>query len=101
MDLASDSIIDNRRQNARSASQSLGRSILTGTIGFALTSLVVFGIVAFAQVWMYQHIGVTVTYLVWIALFILLGGRALSPLVAGSRSLLSFYKLFGAAFFLY
>ena len=100
MDLSAASPTDDKGIDTRS-SPSLRRSILTGAIGFSLTSLVVFGTVAFAQVWMYQHVGVTAAYLVWIALFILLGGGALSPLVAGNRTLMSFYALFGAAFFLY
>ena len=57
---------------------SLGRSIVTGAIGFCLTSLIVFSTVAFAQRWMYHHLGITGAYLLWIALFVLLGGLALS-----------------------
>jgi hypothetical protein len=37
----------------------------------------------------------------WIALFILLGGSALGPLVTGRWRLPRFYLLFGAAFFAY
>jgi hypothetical protein len=47
---------------------------------------------------MYRHIGVTGAYLLWIALFIVLGGTALRRLVVG-RQLLGFYALFGAALF--
>ncbi len=80
---------------------SLKRSVITGAIGFCLVSLCVFATVAFAQSWMYKHLSVYGAYLVWIALFILLGGAALSPLVIGPRRLFRFYVLFGAAFFVY
>jgi hypothetical protein len=50
---------------------------------------------------MFGRLGQTGAYLVWIALFILLGGRALSGLVAGQLSLMRFYALFSAAFFAY
>jgi len=100
MDLTPESPTAYKRIDKQS-SPSLKRSILTGAIGFSLTSFIVFATVAFAQIWMYQHVGVTAAYLVWIALFILLGGGALSPLVKGSRNLMSFYALFGSAFFLY
>jgi hypothetical protein len=80
---------------------SLKQSILTGGIGFSLVSLLVFTLVAFAQRWMFERLGVTGAYLVWIALFILLGGRALSSLAAGHWGLVKFYGLFGAAFFAY
>jgi len=101
MDLTPDSVTDSDRINAQTSSPSLRQSILTGAIGFSLTSFIVFATVAFAQIWMYQHVGVTGAYLVWIALFILLGGGALSPVVKGNRSLMSFYAVFGAAFLLY
>jgi len=101
MDLTPESPTDYKHVDTRSSAPSLKRSILIGAIGFSITSLIVFGTVAFAQIWMYQHVGVTGAYLVWIALFILLGGGALSPLVKGTLSLMSFYALFGAAFLLY
>jgi hypothetical protein len=79
---------------------SLKRFIVTGGIGFCVVSLFVFGTVAFGQRWMYDRLGVTGAYITWIILFVLLGGRALVPLVSGKR-LLSFYAIFGAAFFAY
>lgn len=85
----------------QSGDVSLKRSLVTGAIGFSLVSLCVFATVAFAQRWMYKHLSVPGAYVVWIALFILLGGMALSPLVIGPRRLLRFYALFGAAFFVY
>jgi hypothetical protein len=80
---------------------SLKRSILTGGIGFSVVSLCVFATVTLAQRWMYDHLGVTGAYIAWMTLFILLGGRALISLVFGTRRLLRFYALFGAAFFMY
>ena len=80
---------------------SLKRSIVTGGIGFSIVSLCVFTTVAVAQRWMYDHLSVTGSYIAWLTLFILLGGRALLPLVIGERRVLRFYAMFGAAFFMY
>jgi hypothetical protein len=85
---------------AGSTRPSLQHSVLLGAASFSLVSLLVFGTVAFGQRWMYRHIGVTGAYLLWIALFIFLGGTAFSRLVVGRR-LLGFCALFGAAFFAY
>jgi hypothetical protein len=79
----------------------LGRSLLTGGLGFALVSLCVFATVAFAERWMYTHLGVTGAYLVWTALFILLGGAVFGSLVVERWQLPKFYLLYGGAFFLY
>lgn len=82
--------------------QSLGRSLLVGALGFGLVSLCVFATVAFAERWMYARLGLPGAYLVWTALFILLGGGALGPLVVTGRwRLPKFYLLFAAAFFAY
>jgi hypothetical protein len=80
---------------------SLARSLLVGALGFGLVSLCVFATVAFAERWMYARLGLWGAYLVWTALFILLGGGALGTLVAGRWRLPRFYLLFGAAFFAY
>lgn len=80
---------------------SLSRSILTGALGFCLVSLCVFATVAFAERWLYAHLGLLGSYLTWTALFILLGGGALGSLVTGRRRLPRFYLLFGLAFFAY
>lgn len=80
---------------------SLRRSLLTGGLGFCLASLCVFATVAFAERWMYARLGLYGAYLVWTALFILLGGGALGALVVGRRGLPRFYLLFGLAFFAY
>jgi len=80
---------------------SLGRSLLIGALGFGLASLAVFATVAFAERWMYTHLGLLGAYLVWTALFILLGGGVLGSLVVGRWRLPRFYVLFGLAFFVY
>src|SRR5688572_28565153 len=80
---------------------SLARSVVTGAIGFGVVSLVVFATVAFSERWMYQRLTVTGAYLVWTALFILLGGGALGSMVVGRWRLPKFYLLYGLAFLLY
>lgn len=80
---------------------SLRRSVLVGAMYFCLVSLAVFSTVAFAESWMYTHLGLYGAYLAWTALFIFLGGGALGTLVAGRWRLPRFYLLFGAAFFAY
>jgi len=50
---------------------------------------------------MYQNLGLSGAYLVWTALFILLGGAVFGSLVVGRWRLPKFYLLYAAAFFLY
>jgi hypothetical protein len=80
---------------------SLGRSLLTGGLGFCLVSLCVFATVAFAERWMYARLGLFGAYLAWTALFILLGGGVMGTLVVGRWRLPRFYLLFGSAFLAY
>ncbi len=80
---------------------SLGRSVLTGSVGFCLASLAVFATVAFAERWMYARLGLTGAYVAWTALFILLGGAALRPLVVESKQAGRFFALFALAFLAY
>jgi len=80
---------------------SLRRSLLIGGLGFGAASLCVFATVAFAERWMYTQLGLYGAYLVWTALFILLGGGVLGSLVVGRWRLPKFYLLFGLAFFAY
>lgn len=80
---------------------SLGRSVLTGGVGFGLASVAVFATVAFAERWMYARLGLAGAYAVWTALFILLGGAALRPLVVGPARGSRFFLLFALAFFAY
>src|SRR5262245_52544254 len=80
---------------------SLTEALVKGGVGFAAVSLLVFATVAFAERWMYLHLGPVGAYLTWIALFILLGGWVLGSLVVGRWRLPKFYLLFGLAFFAY
>ncbi|MGC4043934.1 MAG: hypothetical protein QM758_09065 [Armatimonas sp.] len=82
----------------------LGRSLFVGAVGFCLASLVVFATVAFAERWMYARLGLAGAYTVWTALFILLGGAALRPLVLAQeakRAGWRFFVLFALAFLAY
>jgi hypothetical protein len=74
---------------------------VVGSIGFSLVSLFVFGTVAFAHSWMYEQLTVLGAFIAWLALFILLGGTALSPLVVAPHGRLRFYSLFASAFLAY
>ncbi len=87
--------------NPSRARPSFQRSLLIGGLGFGAVSLCVFATVAFGERWMYEHLGVLGAYLVWTALFILLGGAVLGSLVVGRWRLPRFYLLYGAAFFAY
>lgn len=89
------------RERLTAAPKTLRRSLVTGGLGFCLASLCVFATVAFAERWMYERFGLYGAYLVWIAMFILLGGAALGSLAAGRWRLPKFYLLFGLAFFAY
>src|SRR5687768_1125821 len=79
----------------------LQRAVMTGAIGFSFVSLVVFATVAFGEPWLYERFRITGSYVVWIALFILLGGAVLGSLVVGRWRLPRFYLLYGLAFLLY
>jgi len=93
---------DGRLANGNSnAVPSLGRSLVTGALGFGLVSLCVFATVAYAERWMYTNLGLLGAYLAWTALFILLGGAVMGSLVVGRWRLPKFYVLFGLAFFSY
>ena len=80
---------------------SLERSLLIGGFGFGMASLCVFATVAFAERWMYHHLGLAGAYTAWMVLFIGLGGGVLSLLIARPMRILTFYAIFSAAFFLY
>jgi hypothetical protein len=80
---------------------SLLRSLVLGGINFGLASLAVFATVAFAERWMYLTLGLAGAYIVWTALFILLGGGALHPLVVGPRRGARFFLLFTLSFIAY
>src|SRR5262245_50353826 len=87
--------------DTKKAPPSLSRALAIGSLGFAVVSLCVFATVAFAERWMYRHLGLAGSYLTWTALFVLLGGAVLGSLVVGRWRLPKFYLLFGLAFFAY
>ena len=80
---------------------SLQRSLLVGGVGFCAASLCVFATVAFGERWMYRNLSILGAYLVWTALFILLGGGVIGSLVVKHWRLPKFYILYGLAFFAY
>lgn len=80
---------------------SLARAIVTGAIGFGVTSLIVFATVAFAEGWMHRNLGTFGSYVTWTALFILLSGAVFGSLVSGRWRLPKFYLLWAVAFFAY
>lgn len=80
---------------------SLSRSLLVGAVGFGLASLVVFGTVAYAELWMYRTLGIGGAYTAWTVLFILLGSVALLPLVRDPARRRTFPVLFTGAFLAY
>ena len=80
---------------------SLQKSIVTGSIGFCLASLVVFATVAFAESWMMRTFGLAGAYVAWAVLFVVLSGAVFGSLVVVRWRLPRFYLLFGLAFFAY
>lgn len=82
-------------------SPSLGRSIASGSWGFTIASLVVYGSWALHGRAMYQTLGEGGAYAVWAIVFIALAGALLNPLVIGPGSLGRFYLLFATAFSAY
>jgi hypothetical protein len=75
--------------------------LIRGSLGFCLSSLMVFGTVAFAARWMYRQFGQLGAYGVWTGLFILLGGTLLTSLIARPKQRVRFLILFGIAFLAY
>jgi hypothetical protein len=97
-----DQVVERVRQAGDKPSPpSMAGSILIAAVGFCVASLCVFASVAYAERWMYQNLGMTGSYVAWTAMFILLGGGALSLVVIGPGRQSRFYFLFSAAFFLY
>jgi hypothetical protein len=96
-----DQALNTRLSGDSQAALSLRKSLMIGGIGFSLVSLGIFATVAFAERWMYSHLGVAGAYIVWTILFMLLGGTVFSQLAAEPNRMLRFYALFGAAFFSY
>jgi hypothetical protein len=80
---------------------SFKQSLLTSTAGFTLASLAVYSSWAFQCRMLYTRLGEGGAYAVWAAMFILLAGGLLNPVVIGPRSLRRFYALFAVAFTAY
>ena len=80
---------------------SLVESVLVGSIGFGLVSLLVFGTVAFGERWLYAHLGLGGTYALWTFCFVAGAGAMLNSIVIGSGSLIRFYGAFTLSFVLY
>lgn len=79
----------------------LRKSILTGSVGFCASSLLVFGTVAWGERWMYEHLGLPLSYLVWTVLFIGSGALVFNSLIVGPLRGARFFSLFAVAFFAY
>jgi hypothetical protein len=77
------------------------RSALAGSIGFCFASFIVFGTVAFAESWMYEHLTVTGAYLCWTILFVVVGSLVLGKLVVHENYQKRFYVLFALSFLAY
>jgi hypothetical protein len=80
---------------------SFKRCILTGSLGFCASSLLVFGTVAFGERWMYANLGVSFSYATWTLLFVLSGALVFNSLVSGALRGTRFCLLFAAAFMAY
>lgn len=80
---------------------SLNQSLLFGGVGFCAASLLVFATVAFAERWMYQHMGFSGAYATWTLMFIFLGGAVFIPLLVIRNHWWRFYILFTVAFLFY
>jgi len=89
------------RARASTPPLSLSKSIMLGTVGFFIASIIVFGTVAFGERWMYRNLGQYRSYACWTVLFIMTGAAALKPLRLPGVSAASFYVTFGIAFLLY
>jgi hypothetical protein len=83
------------------AAMSLSQSLGIGSVGFCFVSTVVFATVAFGERWLYNHLGVPLTYVFWTLLFILGGGTVAARLNRGFQSDARSYTVFALAFLLY
>ena len=76
-------------------------SVLRGALGFGAVSLVAYGVWAFAGKALTRSLGEGGFYAVLVAVFVVLTGLALHPLVAGPRTFLRFTRVFVPAFIAY
>jgi len=77
------------------------QSLLIGSLGFGLVSLVVFGTVAFAEGWLFRHLGRLGSYAFWALLSALGAGTALNRLVIGAGNPVRAFLAFAVAFLIY
>ena len=78
----------------------LKQSVFTGTIGFTIVSLLMFGVWAMAAQWMYENLGAKMFYALLGIGFMAGGGGAFAPLLIGNN-LGRFYALYISSFFVY
>ncbi len=80
---------------------SLPSSIFRGAVAFAIVSIAGFAVWAFGAKWFQTHGGEGVMYACCAAVFVVLSGALMHPLVNGAGSLARFYKTFMPAFLAY
>lgn len=80
---------------------SLKESLLVGSLGFGLVSLVGFATVAFGEHWLFAHLGRLGSYIFWALLFALGAGAVFNRLVIGGGNLVRSFATFAAAFLIY
>jgi hypothetical protein len=76
-------------------------ALVRGSVGFALVSVAAFAVWAFGGSWFKGHGGDPAMYASVAAVFVILTGLALHPLVQGPRRLGRFYVAFVPAFLAY
>jgi hypothetical protein len=76
-------------------------SMLAGALGFAVTSVAAFSVWAFGAGWFEGHGGELAMYSGCAAVFVLLSGLLLHPLLKGSDRVARIYKTFIPAFLAY
>lgn len=97
-----ESVIARINASGRSATPPNRRqSLLRGTIGFTIVSLIVFGVWAYFGANLTRRFGEAGFYAVCAVVFIGLTGLAMNSLIIGPGSLGRFYKLFSVAFAAY
>jgi hypothetical protein len=80
---------------------STGNSMVRGALAFAAVSVGAFAVWAFGGIWLHRAVGEGGLYAACAAVFVLLSGFFLAPLVRGPRPMLRVYKAFMPAFLLY
>lgn len=80
---------------------SLTNSLLVGSVGFTVVSLLGFAPWVLLGGWFYRNVGETGLYAVCALVYIVVAGPAMYRLIIGPGALVRFYKLFGLAFTAY